>query len=205
LFSELRFSPVPFFDMAKRTPKQEQPNLFLVGFMGTGKSSLGRLLADRWRRPLYDTDVMIEQHVKMSVAAFFEKHGEAAFRALERECVEKWLPASGASVSCGGGLSVPEGMGALLKSHGEVVCLFASAETIYRRICHSTHRPLLQCADPLERIRELVALREPAYMKVGTGVFTDGRNFSELAAIIERIYYRATGNSPAPRHLTQRT
>ena len=159
--------------------------------MGTGKTSLGRILAERWHRPLFDTDVLIKPRTKMSVSDFFEKHGEAAFRAMVGECSEHWLPATGAVVSCGGGLVTQEGMPALLKSRGVVVCLFASAETICRRICHSTHRPLLQCADPLARIRELLQQREPDYMKIGSGVFTDGRNFPDLATAVERIYFRA--------------
>lgn len=164
--------------------------------MGTGKTTLARILAERWRRPFFDTDTLIEQHVKMSVSDFFSKHGEAAFRELERECVEKWLPPDGAVIACGGGLVTGCGMPGILRQKGIVVCLFASAETIYRRICHSSHRPLLQCENPLERIRELLASREAAYVKSGSGIFTDGRNFLDLANSIERMYSTAVASRP---------
>jgi len=168
------------------------PNLILTGFMGTGKSSLGRILAERWRRPFLDTDHLIEQREKMPVSRIFAERGEAAFRALERRCVEEWLPLHGAVIACGGGLVVPEGMVDLLRSRGIVVCLFASPETVLRRTAHSTHRPLLRDApDPIERIRQLQAERERAYLRAGASIFTDGRNFQDLASAIERIYFRA--------------
>ncbi|MDR2862673.1 MAG: shikimate kinase [Puniceicoccales bacterium] len=166
------------------------PNLFLVGFMGTGKSSLGRMLAERWKRPFLDTDALIEQQIKMGIREFFEKNGEAAFRALERECIEQWLPADGAVISCGGGLPVPEGMIERLKARGVIVCLFANPETILRRTASSTHRPLLLSEDPLGRITSLLAQREPFYMRAGPGILTDGRGFPDLVSAVERIYVR---------------
>lgn len=171
------------------------PNLFLTGFMGTGKSSLGRILAERWRRPFLDTDHLIEQHERLPVSAIFEQRGEAAFRELERQCVLEWLPSAGAVIACGGGLVVPAGMAELLRERGVVVCLFAAPETVLRRTMHSTHRPLLQGEEPLERIRELQRERENAYMRAGAGVLTDGRNFQDLASAIERIYFRAIGGT----------
>ena len=167
-----------------------RPNLFLVGFMGTGKSTLARILAERWRRPFVDTDALIEGHSQMSIPKLFETSGEEAFRKLERQCIEKWIPVENAVVACGGGLVVPPGMVELLKSKGVVICLFASLETILRRTSHSTVRPLLCTNDPKRRICELMAQREGAYLKAGTGVFTDGRCFSELAVAVERIYWR---------------
>ncbi|MDR3229349.1 MAG: shikimate kinase [Puniceicoccales bacterium] len=164
------------------------PNLFLTGFMGTGKSSLARILAERWKRPLLDTDYLIEQYVRMPVRNFFEKNGEAAFRDLERRCIEEWVPANNTIVACGGGLVIPDGMVELLKSKGITVCLFASVETILRRTAHTTHRPLLQAENPEERIRELLARREKIYMRAGAGILTDGRTFPEIADRIERIY-----------------
>lgn len=166
------------------------PNLILTGFMGTGKSTLGRHLAQLWRRRFLDTDHEIERLARMPIPVVFETKGEAEFRRLEREWVERHMPAGGAVIATGGGLVTQEGMPELLRTKGVLVCLFASPETIYRRTCSSSHRPLLRAEDPLARIRELLAQREPAYMKAGTAVLTDGRNLPDLAAAVERIYRR---------------
>lgn len=148
------------------------------------------MLANRWHRPFLDTDHMIEQRIKMPIREYFEKHSEAAFRALEKECIEQWIPPGGTVISCGGGLVIPEGMVDLLKSRGVVVCLFASPETILRRTRHSNHRPLLKSDNPEARIKELLEKREPIYMRSGTGILTDGRNLLDLASAVERIYHR---------------
>jgi shikimate kinase len=173
---------------SSRPPSLPPPNLILTGFMGTGKSSLARILAERWHRPLLDTDRLIEERAGMSIPEIFATHGEAAFRAMERQCIEEWLPENNAVIACGGGLIVADGMNELLKTKGVVICLSATAETIYRRIAQSGHRPLLRTEDPLARIKELLAEREPAYSRVGIGIFTDGRSFAELANHIERLY-----------------
>ena len=167
------------------------PNLILVGFMGTGKSTLGRHLAQQWRTRFIDTDHEIERMAKMSIPEIFTQKGEAEFRRLERDWVENHMPAGGCVIATGGGLVIPEGMPELLKTKGVVICLFATPETVYRRTASSTHRPLLQTENPLERIRELLAVREPAYMKAGISVLTDGRNLPDLAAAVERTYRRA--------------
>lgn len=168
----------------------EPPNLFLTGFMGTGKSTLGRVLAYRWHRPFLDTDEMIEKLAGKTVAAIFADEGEAAFRRLEREVVERHLPAAGAIISCGGGLPVPEGMADLLKAKGVVVTLFASPQAILRRTRGRTHRPLLQGEDPEAIIRKLMAEREPAYLRCGTAVYGDGRTVQQMVETVERIYAR---------------
>ena len=171
----------------------QQPNLLLVGFMGTGKSTLGRLLARRWRRPLIDTDELVERLAGKSIPRIFEEDGEAAFRAKEREVVESHLPASGAVISCGGGLVIPEGMAALVASKGVVVTLFASPEAVLRRTQGKQSRPLLAGEDPEARIRALMAEREKAYLACGTAVYTDGRTLPQLAEAVERIYRREVG------------
>lgn len=168
----------------------ETPNLFLTGFMGTGKSTLGRVLAYRWGRPFLDTDEMIEKLAGKTVAAIFADEGESAFRRLEREVVERHLPPAGAIISCGGGLPVPEGMADLLKSKGVVVTLFASPQAVLRRTRGRTHRPLLQGEDPEAIIRKLMAEREPAYLRCGTAVYGDGRTVQQMVETIERIYAR---------------
>ncbi len=168
----------------------ETPNLILTGFMGTGKSTLGRVLAYRWNRPFVDTDELIEKSTRKTIAEIFAENGEAEFRRLEREVVESKLPASGAIISCGGGLPIPDGMADLLKTKGVVVTLFASAESILRRTRNRTHRPLLQGEDPEAIIRKLMAEREPAYLRCGTSVFSDGRTVQQMVEAVERIYAR---------------
>lgn len=167
-----------------------QPNLLLVGFMGTGKSTLGRLLARRWNRPFVDTDEVVERLAGKSVSDIFAQDGEPAFRALERQVVESRLPESGAVVACGGGLVVPEGMGPLVASKGVVITLFASPEAIVRRVGGRSHRPLLAGEDPAARVRELLAAREKAYLACGIAVYTDGRTLQQMAETVERIYRR---------------
>ena len=166
------------------------PNLILVGFMGTGKSTLGRHLAQSWHRRFLDTDHEIERLARMKIPDIFEQKGEPEFRRLEREWVETQMPDGGTVIATGGGMVVPEGMPELMKTKGVVICLFASPETIYRRTSGSSHRPLLRTEDPLARIRELLAGREPAYLRAGTAVLTDGRNMPDIAAAVERIYRR---------------
>lgn len=175
-----------------------QPNLLLVGFMGTGKSTLGRLLARRWNRPFVDTDEAVERLAGKSIPEIFAQDGEPAFRALERRVVESHLPAAGAVIACGGGLVVPDGMGALVASKGVVVTLFASAESILRRTAGRGQRPLLEGADPAARIRELLASREKAYLACGIAVYTDGRTLQQMVEAVERIYRREAPAFKAP-------
>lgn len=168
----------------------QAPNLFLTGFMGTGKSTLGRILAYRWNRPFVDTDELIEKRAGKPIAAIFADEGEPAFRKMERDVVERHLPEAGAVISCGGGLPVADGMAELLRSKGVVVTLFASPQAILRRTRGRTHRPLLQGEDPEAIIRKLMAEREPAYLRCGTAVYGDGRTVQQMVDTVERIYAR---------------
>ena len=181
----------PFCAMKQeRETPSTQPNLILTGFMGTGKSSVGRLLARRLKRPFVDTDKEIEKRVRRKIKDIFAEEGEAAFRALERRCVEEWLPEAGAVVATGGGILTSPGISEALRSRGVVVTLFASPETIFART-RGGSRPLLETEDPLAKIRALLAARERDYLNAGIGVLTDGRTMPELAAGILRIYRRA--------------
>ena len=170
--------------------KENSPNLILAGFMGTGKSALGRQLAKRWRRQFLDTDVLVEKLAGQSVADIFAQQGEDHFRSLERQVVESLLPEFGTVIACGGGLVVQPGMGELVRSKGIVVTLFASVDTILRRTSGNSRRPLLKGDDPEAKIRELMKKREQAYMKAGIAVYTDGRSLQQLCVIVERVYER---------------
>ena len=163
-------------------------NLYLVGFMGTGKSTVGRQLAKQMDFQFIDSDHEIERGQGKPVSAIFAEEGEARFRELEREFIERGHPEHGCVVACGGGLVVPPGMLGLLRGRGVVICLHAPIEAILERIMHTTHRPLLQVEDPAKRLRELYAQREELYRKTGTMVLTDNRPLREIAAHVLRVY-----------------
>ena len=163
-------------------------NLYMVGFMGTGKSAVGRRLASKLGYRFLDSDLAIEQAEKRSITEIFAEAGEPAFREMERRFIESGHPEEGCVVSCGGGLVTGEGMPALLRSKGFVVCLWASAETIHARTKDSSHRPLLNGPEPLERIRALLREREPSYLAAGKLVSTDSRTLPEVTEAVLRLY-----------------
>ena len=168
--------------------KQLKPNLYLVGFMGTGKSAVGRSVANRLGYTFIDSDQAIEKAAGRSIKEVFDSGGEAAFRKLERQFIDEGHVSECCVVSCGGGLIAQPGMLDLVRAKGPVVCLLASAETILERTKGSEKRPLLNVEDPLVRIRELLAEREPIYKKSGTEVLTDGRTISDVASHVFRVY-----------------
>jgi shikimate kinase len=163
-------------------------NLYLVGFMGTGKSTVGRQVARQMGFEFVDSDHEIERLQGKPVSQIFAEEGEARFRVLEREFIEHGHPARKCVVSCGGGLVVPPGMLELLRRRGVVICMHAPIETILKRTLHATHRPLLQVEDPERRLRELYAQREELYRRSGTMVLTDKRPLREIAIHVLRVY-----------------
>lgn len=179
------FSEFLFVNRKKQTIK---PNLYLVGFMGVGKSAVGSRLARELGYSFFDSDGVIEEQVGKSVFKIFSDEGEATFRRYEREFIESGHPAEGCVISCGGGLVAQEGMVEKLKSKGIVVCLFASIESIIRRTQQSKNRPLLSVDDPEARIRELFAERESIYMRAGICISTEGRSISEVVRHVLRSY-----------------
>ena len=163
-------------------------NLYLVGFMGTGKSTVGRQVAKQLGFQFLDSDHEIERQQGKPVSAIFADEGETRFRALEREFIEQGHPATRCVVAGGGGLVVPPGMLELLRALGIVMCMHAPIETILERTRHTTHRPLLQVEDPATRLRELYAQREEIYRRTGTMVLTDRRPLREIVAHVMRLY-----------------
>jgi len=166
------------------------PSLYLVGFMGVGKSSTGRLAARRLGLRFIDSDQAIEAAQGRSIASIFETEGEAAFREMERAFVESGHPDRGCVVACGGGLVAAPGMAERLREKGIPICLLASPETILKRTSGNRARPLLDAPNPLARIRELLARREPSYQRAGTQILTDGRSTIDVANHVCRVYRR---------------
>ena len=164
------------------------PNLYVVGFMGTGKSSISRRVARKLGMHFLDTDYEIEKAEGMPVSQIFAEQGEAHFRKLEWEYIEQGHPADGCVVSCGGGLVTQEGIVDLMKAKGVLLCLHASVETILSRTSGNSKRPLLQVEDPEVRIRELLAERQPYYSLAQVSVLTDQRSIPEVVEHVVRNY-----------------
>ncbi len=166
-------------------------NVILEGFMGSGKSTVSEILADRLSLDILDTDEAIERTEGRSISEIFEEDGEEAFRDMETELLgtivrDHWRDMV---VSLGGGLPIREDNRKLLKEAGKVIYLKVSPETAYERLKGDDTRPLLKSEDPLERIRQLQEKRSAIYDEAADIVIdTDGRTPEEVAAeIIDRL------------------
>ncbi len=156
-------------------------NLTLIGFMGTGKSVVGRIVADLLGFEFLDTDHEIETRAGKRISAIFEQDGESVFREWERRICQILEAKTGLVIATGGGLPVYEGNLESLKRHSLVVCLWATPEAILERVSSHSHRPLLQHPNPGERIRSLLAQREPYYRQADVLVNTEQRSPREVA------------------------
>ena len=163
-------------------------HIMLIGFMGSGKSAVGRELSRLLKRPLVDTD---EEIVKAhgTITDLFAKHGEAYFRKLETETLKTLLDSKKPLViSAGGGLPVQEANQPYLRQLGTVVYLTASEDTLVKRLSGDKSRPLLQGGDLRTRIRDLMAQRGALYARAAdVQVSTDGRSVKEIAGEISRL------------------
>ena len=167
-------------------------NIALIGFMGTGKSSVGRLIADQLNFEFIDTDDWIEQQSGKSVSRIFAEDGEPVFRQWENQVVLQLGTSTSTVISTGGGLGANEKHLERLKDHSVVVCLWASPEKIWSRVQHQSHRPLLQDPDPLLKIRQLLASREAVYKQADVLLNTDLRSVREVAQLAVHHYHSYT-------------
>src|ERR1700722_2045536 len=151
-------------------------NLALIGFMGTGKTSVGRLVAEQLNFEFLDTDEMILARTGRTISDIFSRDGEPAFREMERQILKELSGRQQLVVSTGGGLPAHLDNMATLKSHALVICLWSAPEKIWERVHHQSHRPLLHDPDPQKKIRELLAAREPFYKQADVLINTDTRN-----------------------------
>jgi shikimate kinase len=143
--------------------KIEDGAIILIGFMGAGKSSVGRTLARITGRPRFDTDEIVAGRFGLNVAEIFEKHGEDSFRESETEALRDLSGKKSAIIVTGGGIVIrPENV-ALLKTLGTIVYLSADEETLFHRISRRTTRPLLKTPDPRRTLTELLSARLPLY------------------------------------------
>ena len=156
-------------------------NLALIGFMGAGKTAVGRLAAELLHFEYVDTDELIQSQAGRTITEIFETEGEPAFRRMELATVAELGVRTRTVIATGGGLPTnPQNLTAL-KTHALVVCLWASPDKIWERVRNQTHRPLLQGSDPQHKIRELLAAREPFYRQADVLLNTDSRSVREVA------------------------
>jgi len=162
-------------------------NLALIGFMGTGKSSAGRLVAEQLHFDYLDTDELIQSRTGRTITEIFDADGEAAFRKLEQQLVGELAARKRTVIATGGGLPADPVNLASLKTHALVVCLWASPDKIWERVRNQTHRPLLRDPGSQSKIRELLAAREPFYRQADVLINTDLRSAREVA---QQILYQ---------------
>lgn len=169
-----------------RSPRR----VFLIGYRGTGKSTVGRLLAERLGWTAIDSDRIVEDEVGVSIADLFARDGEQAFRDLEERVVASLCDRKNAVVSLGGGAVLRESTRRRVAAAGPVVWLTAAAETLARRIAtdavSATQRPRLTGLSPADEVRAVLAEREPIYRECATfSVDTEERTPREVAEAID--------------------
>lgn len=162
-------------------------NIFLVGPMGAGKTTVGKRLAELRGMAFADSDHEVEERTGVDVAYIFEKEGEAGFRKREKLVIAELTARTGLVLATGGGAVLDPDNRQHLASRGYVVYLRASIDHQLRRTGHSDTRPLLQTGDRREVLEALFAVRDPLYREIADLVLeTDGRNARTLAQEIER-------------------
>jgi len=143
--------------------KERGDAIVLIGFMGAGKSSVGRTLARMTGLPRFDTDEMVAARFSLTVAEIFETKGEDTFREAETEALRELAGKRGAIITTGGGILLRAGNADLMRGLGTVVHLEADEETLFRRINRRTTRPLLRTENPRATLTELLRVRLPLY------------------------------------------
>lgn len=162
-------------------------NIFLVGLMGAGKTSVGRMLARRLGKLFYDADAEIERITGVKIPVIFEIEGETGFRAREEKMIAELTAKQGIVLATGGGAVLSSINRALLKQRGCVIYLRASADDLWRRTRRDRSRPLLQTANPLATLKELHARRDPLYLETAHLVVDTGaQSVGTLTSHIQR-------------------
>lgn len=166
-----------------------EKHIFLIGFMGVGKTSTSHQLSKKLGVKEVDTDAMVVEQEGKAIADIFEEQGEKYFRTLETKTLDILAEYSPCVVSCGGGMAMREENVAKMKKYGTVVFLTATPETIYEHVKNSKDRPLLNGNMNIPYIKQLMEAREPKYMQTSdVEIKTDGLTPSQVAdCIIEKV------------------
>lgn len=170
-----------------------EKNIFLTGFMGSGKTSLGKILSGMLQVDFFDTDELITRMHKMSITEIFSRYGENFFRDKESEVLELLAQKEPGTcvVSTGGGAVLRGENRAIFKKAGIVIYLDVSTEEVYRRLMKTDDRPILKpilkVEKPLEKIEELLKERKPFYDRADIRINSNGRSLQDIATEIVNI------------------
>jgi shikimate kinase len=162
-------------------------NIYLVGFMGTGKTAVGKELAKRKKWQFVDLDDLIELKEKRSILDIFAKEGEPYFRRLEKRVLKEVSGEKKFVFACGGGVVLDKDNIRIMKETGIIICLTATPEVILKRISGYTHRPLLNVSDPKKQIELLLKLRAPYYAQADKAIDTSKISIEEIVARIIKL------------------
>ena len=159
-----------------------EDNIVLVGMMGAGKTSVGKLLARRLKRAFYDSDEEVERRCGVRIPVIFDIEGEAGFRARETQVIGELCALERIVLATGGGAVLTQDNRRRLAARGTVVYLHARPAHLWQRVRHDRNRPLLASADPQGKLEELYAERDPLYREVADLVLDSGKQSLETLA-----------------------
>jgi len=176
-------------------------NIFLVGPMGAGKSTIGKRLAQLLKMGLYDSDREIEQCTGADISLIFELEGEKGFRTRESSMIDELTRKKNIVLATGGGVVMRSENREFLASRGRVIYLQTSVKQQLQRTCYDHKRPLLQTEDPETRLKELMEARDPLYRKTAKIIVnTDGKNVNTVAhEIIKQLGIKPPETGPSKR------
>lgn len=168
--------------------KRKHSNIYLVGFMGSGKTTVGKEVAQKMNMQFIDLDGLIEEKQGQNIVDIFAQKGKDYFRKLEAEAVKDISMVSNMVVACGGGIVLNRDNINIMEDRGLLVCLDASPEIIYERTKGYTHRPLLNVDNPKEKIEEMIKKRAPFYQQVEKHIDTSDLSVSEVSKKVLNLY-----------------
>lgn len=166
-------------------------NIILVGFMGTGKTTVGRMVAERLGRPFLDMDTILEERAGKKISDIFAEDGEAHFRKLERDLVKELSRKQEQVIAPGGGIVLnPDNLHDFDQT-GMVICLLAEPETILERVGKESHRPLLETGDKARAITDLLEKRQPLYNAIPQQIDTTHLSAAQVADRVIELFLHA--------------
>ena len=176
-------------------------NIFLVGMMGAGKTSVGRVLAKRLSKAFYDSDHVIEERTGVKISVIFEIEGESGFRHRESAVLDELTMLDDVVLATGGGAILAQENRERLRTRGTVVYLRASVKDLLNRTRHDKNRPLLQTADPRGRLNELYEQRDPLYREAAHVTIDTGSQ--SLTTLVNRLHHMLESRCDQPPMMDQ--